>query len=109
MPSTVLGERISTVDPDRVLSARELEVLALVARGFLTGDIAAELFLSPNTVRVHMRNILGKLRANTRAHAVAIAISTGLIRVDERAIPRHLDRAGRTAAATPAVRHATGR
>ena len=82
MTSTMLGERTSTVDPDRVLSAREREVLALVARGFVTCEIAAELFLSPNTVRVHMRNILCKLRAHTRAHAVAIAISTGLIRVD---------------------------
>jgi DNA-binding CsgD family transcriptional regulator len=85
----MLGERIRGNDQDHVLSARELEVLALVARGLVTGDIAAELFLSPNTVRVHVRNILGKLRANTRAHAVAIAISTGLIRVDERAIWRH--------------------
>ena len=89
MPSTMLGERTTVGDQDRVLSARELEVLALVARGLVTGDIAAELFLSPNTVRVHVRNILGKLRANTRAHAVAIAFSTGLIGVDERVIMRH--------------------
>jgi DNA-binding CsgD family transcriptional regulator len=93
----MLGERITGYDHDQdhVLSARELEVLALVARGLVTDTIAGELFLSPNTVRVHVRNILGKLRANTRAHAVAIAISTGLIRVDERASLRHPGGAGR--------------
>ena len=90
----MLRERIPTTAPDCVLSAREVEVLALVARGFVTGDIAAQLFVTPNTVRVHVRNILGKLGANTRAHAVAIAISTGLIRVDECAIPRHPGGAG---------------
>jgi DNA-binding NarL/FixJ family response regulator len=86
----MVGTRNSTGDGERLLSAREVQVLTLVAHGFSSGRIAAELVLSPNTVRVHVRNILGKLRARTRAHAVAIAISLGLIRIDERAIPRHL-------------------
>ena len=66
-----------------VLSARQLEVLALVARGRSTEGIAVELFLSPNTVRSHVRNILDNLGARNRPHAVAIAFAAGLIRIDE--------------------------
>ena len=66
-----------------VLSARQLEVLALVARGRSTEGIAMELFLSPNTVRSHVRNILDNLGARNRPHAVAIAFAAGLIRIDE--------------------------
>jgi DNA-binding NarL/FixJ family response regulator len=91
----MIDPSVSTVAAERGLSAREVEVLTLVACGYSTGSIAAELFVSPNTVRVHVRNILGKLRVRTRAHAVAIAIVTGLIRIDERAITRHLGAAGR--------------
>ena len=72
-----------------VLSARELDVLALVARGLSTDSIAGELFVSRNTVRSHVRHILDKLRARNRPHAVAIALSAGLIWIDEYAIPRH--------------------
>jgi DNA-binding CsgD family transcriptional regulator len=90
----MIDARVPTVG-ERVLSRREVEVLTLVARGLSSGAIAAELFVSPNTVRVHVRNILRKLRAHTRAHAVAIGLATGLIRIDERAIPRHLGGAGR--------------
>ena len=66
-----------------MLSARELEVLALVARGLSTDSIAVELFVSPNTVRSHVRHILDKLGARNRPHAVAIAFSAGLIWIDE--------------------------
>ena len=68
---------------ERVLSARQLEVLALVARGRSTDGIAGELFVSPNTVRAHVRHILDILGARNRPHAVAIAFSAGLIRIDE--------------------------
>jgi DNA-binding CsgD family transcriptional regulator len=68
---------------EHVLSARELEILALVACGHTNSRIAAELFLSPNTVRTHVRNILHKLGARTRAQAVAIALLTGVITIDE--------------------------
>ena len=80
---------------ERVLSPRELEVVALVARGLSTDGIAGELFISPNTVRVHVRNILGRLGAQNRPHAVAIAFAAGLIWIDDYAIPRHPDRAAR--------------
>jgi DNA-binding CsgD family transcriptional regulator len=61
------------------LSERECEVLEQIARGHSIEDISAELFLSPHTVRTHIKNILRKMGARTRAHAVAMAISEGLI------------------------------
>jgi DNA-binding NarL/FixJ family response regulator len=61
------------------LSERECEVLEQIARGHSIEDIAGELYLSPHTVRTHIKNILRKLGARTRAHAVALAISGGLI------------------------------
>jgi DNA-binding CsgD family transcriptional regulator len=67
----------------QVLSDRELEVLVLVARGLSTDGIAGVLFVSRNTVRSHVRHVLDKLRARNRAHAVAIAFSAGLIRLDD--------------------------
>lgn len=61
------------------LSEREREVMMLVASGLQSGDIAERLFLSPETVKSHVHNALGKLGAHTRAHAVAIALVTGQI------------------------------
>ena len=78
---------------ERVLSARQLEVLALIARGVSTDGIARDLVVSSCTVRTHVRNILGILGARNRAHAVAIACLTGLIWIDEYADPRVRDRA----------------
>jgi DNA-binding NarL/FixJ family response regulator len=75
--------------PARPLSARQLEVLTLVARGVSTNGIAGELFVSPTTVRAHVRNILDALGARNRAHAVAIACSTGLIWIDDDLARRH--------------------
>jgi len=66
----------------RELSARELEVLGLVARGCRVEDIASELVLSPHTVRNHIRNILVKLGAHSKVEAVATAVRAGLIRLD---------------------------
>lgn len=61
------------------LTEREREVITLVASGLQGGDIAERLFLSPETVKSHVHNALGKLGAHTRAHAVAIALVTGQI------------------------------
>jgi DNA-binding CsgD family transcriptional regulator len=61
------------------LTEREREVMTLVASGLQSGDIAERLFLSPETVKSHVHNALAKLRAHTRAHAVAIALMTGQI------------------------------
>lgn len=61
------------------LSEREREVMTLVASGLQGADIAERLFLSPETIKSHVHNALGKLGAHTRAHAVAIALVTGQI------------------------------
>jgi DNA-binding CsgD family transcriptional regulator len=61
------------------LTEREREVMTLVASGLQSGDIAERLFLSPETVKSHVHNALGKLGAHTRAHGVAIALVTGQI------------------------------
>jgi DNA-binding NarL/FixJ family response regulator len=60
------------------LTARELDVLELMAQGRDRSAIAAELFLTTNTVRTHVQNILGKLGAHTSLEAVAIARRCGL-------------------------------
>lgn len=61
------------------LSDREREILTLLAEGIANKDIAARLFLSPETVRTHVRNAMRKLDADTRTQAVALAIRERLI------------------------------
>jgi PAS domain S-box-containing protein len=61
------------------LTEREREVMTLVASGLQSADIAERLFLSPETVKSHVQNAMGKLGAHTRAHGVAIALVTGQI------------------------------
>ena len=61
------------------LSARERDVLGGLASGESTEQIGLSLTMSPHTVRTHLRNIMRKLEARTRAHAVAIAIGDGAI------------------------------
>jgi DNA-binding NarL/FixJ family response regulator len=61
------------------LTEREMEVLRLVARGLNNRDIAKELFISENTVKNHVRNILEKLQIHSRMEAVMIAVREKLI------------------------------
>jgi LuxR family maltose regulon positive regulatory protein len=61
------------------LSEREIEVLQLIAEGFTNREIADRLYLSLNTVKVHTRNIYGKLGAHHRADAVAKARALGVL------------------------------
>ena len=65
-------------DPDR-LTDRELEVLRLVVQGMRNKEIAAELRISENTAKFHLRNILDKLHAQNRAEVVARAMREGLV------------------------------
>lgn len=64
------------------LSARELEVLGLVARGLTNREIARALTLSENTVKNHLRNLMKKLEVGTRTEAVARSLRDGLISLD---------------------------
>lgn len=59
------------------LTERERQVLDALAAGDRTDDIAATLHLSPHTIRTHVKTLLAKLEARTRAHAVAIAYAEG--------------------------------
>ena len=63
------------------LTDRELEVLKLVARGLNNRDIAKELFISENTVKNHIRNILEKLQLHSRMEAVVYAVREKLLEI----------------------------
>jgi DNA-binding NarL/FixJ family response regulator len=63
----------------RVLTDRELEVLAMVARGLSNGEIAEELTISPATAKTHVAHLLTKLDARDRIQLVIIAYQSGLV------------------------------
>jgi ATP/maltotriose-dependent transcriptional regulator MalT len=62
-----------------VLSSRELDVLRCLARGLTNAAIAAELYVSTETVKTHVRNVLRKLGVNDRVAAVERAADAGLV------------------------------
>ena len=66
---------------EETLTARELEVLQEVAGGNRNRDIAGRLFISEETVKVHLKHILEKLGAKDRTGAVAIALRRGIIQL----------------------------
>jgi DNA-binding NarL/FixJ family response regulator len=61
------------------LSKREREIMELLSQGLTGEQVAERLFLSPETIKTHIRNAMGKLEANTRVHAIAIALREGFI------------------------------
>jgi DNA-binding NarL/FixJ family response regulator len=63
----------------QALTARESEILKLVADGRSNGEIGKQLFISTKTVSVHVSNILAKMGASGRTEAAAIARRTGLL------------------------------
>ena len=67
--------------PTPRLTAREMEVLRLVARGLNNRDIARELFISENTVKNHVRNMLEKLQLHSRMEAVVYAVREKLLEI----------------------------
>jgi DNA-binding NarL/FixJ family response regulator len=74
MPAFLSGK-----DREDMLTAREREILQLLADGMSNADVAARLFISQETVKSHVRHILAKLEADTRTHAVAIALRDAII------------------------------
>lgn len=78
MPPEVAA-RIAEFAVDDALSAREIEVLRLIAGGNANKEIAAQLRISEETVKGHVSNILSKLGANDRTHAAMIGLKRGFI------------------------------
>ena len=77
--SAEVAVEIAEHTADDALTKREVEVLCLVAGGNANKEIAARLSLTEETVKAHVRNILAKLGANDRTHAVAIGFKRGII------------------------------
>ncbi len=73
--ATQLAEHMS----DDNLTAREIEVLSQIAGGNRNRDIAEKLFITEETVKVHIKHIMEKLGANDRTQAVAIGVRRGII------------------------------
>ena len=78
LPSQPQTQGFDWIEP---LSEREIEVLQLIADGLTNPEIAARLFLSLNTVKVHTRNIYGKLDVHSRTQAVARARGLGILSI----------------------------
>jgi len=74
-----LSSTIVLEEGDRTLSARQRQILQMLANGMRTDHVAEDLGLSTETVRTHTKRILAKLEASTRTQAVAIGIRYGLI------------------------------
>ncbi|MFN0155968.1 MAG: response regulator [Gaiella sp.] len=73
-------QRKAALDP---LSAREREVLGLLARGFTNQEVAKKLFISVRTAETHRAHIMRKLRLSTRAELVRYALDNGLLESEE--------------------------
>src|SRR5258707_1346174 len=74
MPAFLAGK-----DQTDMLTGREREILKLLADGLSNADVADKLFISQETLKSHVRHILTKLEADTRTHAVAIALREAII------------------------------
>lgn len=81
MPAEV-AERLSEYFPQVALTPREVEVLSYVAKGLANKEIAHKLGTASGTVKMHVQNILAKLGASDRTHAVTIALERGILHLD---------------------------
>jgi DNA-binding NarL/FixJ family response regulator len=80
MPPEV-AERLTEYFPQAALSPRETEVLTLVAKGLSNKEISEKLGTASGTIKIHVQNILAKLGASDRTHAVTIAVQRGIFRL----------------------------
>jgi DNA-binding NarL/FixJ family response regulator len=81
MPPEV-AERLSEYFPQIALTPREVEVLSFVAKGLANKDIANHLGTASGTIKMHVQNIIGKLGAADRTHAVTIALERGILHLN---------------------------
>ena len=81
MPAEV-AERLNAYFPQVALTPREVEVLGLVANGLANKEIAEQLGTASGTVKMHVQNILAKLGASDRTHAVTLAVQRGILHLD---------------------------
>ncbi|MET9490696.1 response regulator transcription factor [Nocardia sp. NPDC006630] len=79
--------RVSAAESLEVLTAREREVVAMVAEGMSNEEIAEKMYVSPLTVRTHVQRAMSKVGVQNRAQLVVIAFQSGLVRVEP---PRQL-------------------
>lgn len=77
--SQEVAERLNDYFPKMALTPREIEVLTLVAQGLANKEIAARLGKADGTIKIHVQNVLAKLGATDRTHAVTIAVQRGII------------------------------
>ena len=76
-----MSMQIAAHAADEPLTVREIEVLRLVAIGYPNKQVANQLSVSAETVKTHMKNIMDKLRAKDRTHAVTIALNRGFLQL----------------------------
>lgn len=69
----------ATTTPIGQLSARELDVLKLIVEGYSNPEIGNALYLSPNTIKTHIRGIMNKLAVDDRVQAAVVALRAGLV------------------------------
>jgi DNA-binding NarL/FixJ family response regulator len=81
MPAEV-AERLSEYFQQMALTPREVEVLRFVAKGMANKEIAHQLGTASGTIKMHIQNILAKLDASDRTHAVTIALERGILHLD---------------------------
>ena len=77
--SSEVAATIAEHATDSALSPREIDILRLVAAGNANKEIGAQLSMTEETVKSHMRNIFSKLGAKDRTHALAIGVKRGII------------------------------
>ena len=77
----LVAQTIAAHIGEQALSIRETEVVGLIAQGLRNKGVAEKLSISEETVKMHVKNVMQKLNAKDRTHAVAIAIQRGFISV----------------------------
>jgi DNA-binding NarL/FixJ family response regulator len=74
-----VAQKLAEHMTDETISVRELDVLSLIAAGKRNKEIASDLSIAEDTVKMHVRNILSKLQVSDRTEAVTIALRRGII------------------------------